>query len=154
MKKIKISGRTGFTLIELLVVVLIIGILSAVALPQYNRAVLKSRATQGFITLSALDKAQQEYKLATGEYTNDLDNLSIQFDDDSLLCAHATDTSYCQLNISSALMMEVRLGYPQGNERRWACMALENDNVANAVCKSFGGSFMYKNYGSNYYTMP
>ena len=60
--------NAGYTLIELLVVVLIICILAAVALPQYEKAVEKSRAVQAFTYLDAWVKAQQIYYLANGTY--------------------------------------------------------------------------------------
>lgn len=68
----------GFTLIELLVVVLIIGILSAVALPQYTKAVEKSRATEAITLLGNLANAEDIYKMSTGSYTGDLSLLDIQ----------------------------------------------------------------------------
>lgn len=60
--------QKGFTLIELLVVVLIIGILTSVALPQYQKAVEKSRLVQRIVTVSALYNALEMYRLANGEY--------------------------------------------------------------------------------------
>ena len=69
--------KKGFTLIELLVVVLIIGILSAVALPQYTKTVEKSRASEAVTLLGTIANGERIYKMANGSYTDVLDDLDV-----------------------------------------------------------------------------
>ena len=68
MKNKNKSRLAGFTLVELLVVVLIIGILSAVALPQYQKAVEKSRIAEAKTILNTMRK---NFQLCTLEYGTD-----------------------------------------------------------------------------------
>ncbi len=69
--------KKGFTLIELLVVVLIIGILSAIALPQYTKAVEKARASEAMIIMRSIADANKRYHMANGTYATLLSDLDI-----------------------------------------------------------------------------
>ena len=66
-KHLRVTHCRAFTLIELLVVVLIIGILAAIALPQYEKAVEKSRVSEAKIMLSSMYKAAIVYGLEGGQ---------------------------------------------------------------------------------------
>ncbi|MBR4592435.1 MAG: prepilin-type N-terminal cleavage/methylation domain-containing protein [Elusimicrobiaceae bacterium] len=69
-------NRKGFTLIELLVVVLIIGILTAIAIPQYEKSIARSRAAEAMLTAKTIIDAASIYAAtyrACPTTVNDLD---------------------------------------------------------------------------------
>lgn len=74
-------NKKGFTLIEMLVVVLIIGILAAVALPQYFKAVEKSRSSEALSVMGSISAAMERGRLvdANNHYPAALSELDIEF---------------------------------------------------------------------------
>ena len=79
MKNDTKSRFGGFTLIELLVVVLIIGILAAVAVPQYQKAVHKARLVEAFTLGKHFKDAEEVYFMSNGEYTDSFEELGVDF---------------------------------------------------------------------------
>ena len=138
------SGRHGtgwqraFTLIELLVVVLIIGILSAIALPQYQKTILKTRFSTIKSLTEDLRQAAQVYYLANGVYPSqsDMDSLDIQRPESS----HCTITAVyaiCYI-LDEAYKLQYQIPHDLQNRRR-QCVAFSTANLPNEVCRNETG---------------
>jgi type IV pilus assembly protein PilE len=71
------AGRSGFSLIELLLVVALVGIVSTVAIPNYQKHVLRSRRSEAQAFLSAAAQAQERYRSNAPSYADSLDLLGL-----------------------------------------------------------------------------
>ena len=74
------KNKSGFTLIEMLVVVLIIGILAAVALPQYQKIIAKSKSAQMYEAVSEIAKTAQIFYIVNGSWPSSFDDLDIDYE--------------------------------------------------------------------------
>ena len=151
----------GFTLIELLVVVLIIGILAAVAVPQYQTAVDKARYSKIIPMTRALKDATEVYYMANGTYSFTIGDIDIsgpagcQFPagDNIVLCE---DSWYDILNQAQNVMGFMGARYQTTTEqnayRIWLdnnnngkpagqreCVAYDGTERAHRLCKAMGG---------------
>ncbi|MGX9457953.1 pilin [Photobacterium damselae subsp. damselae] len=64
------KGQKGFTLIELMIVVAVIGVLSAIAIPQYQKYVAKAEVASALATMTGVKTNVEAYAVETGEFPN------------------------------------------------------------------------------------
>ncbi len=155
--------KKGFTLIELLVVVLIIGILAAVALPQYQRAVDKAKFTQAHLVLKSIVRAQRVFWLANGRYATNWGELT-DIDIPSPISGGGDTDTYIHFKWGYCFLSTANYGgcgiSNQARELQyWAsdsstCYAVSSNQRANEICQAVtsksqsqatlnGGNYLY-----------
>ena len=141
MKNISRRYIGGFTLVEILVVVLIIGILSAVAVPMYQGAVDKTHFSTMLSPTRSLKEAQEAVRMATGNYTTDTADLDVDLSQEALSYQIKTTANGDEFNVILATndkLPNVRLArYLDENlllQGQLHCEAKIGDERANKLC--------------------
>ncbi len=135
------KNKQAFTLVELLVVVLIIGVLSAIAIPMYQGAVDKSHWSTMLPGAKAIKDAEEAIKMTNGAYTDEMANLDVTMNNADLTFALLTPNNTADPNVirvTNSKLANVRLASYLDDNPKFAgqlhCEALKNDERANRLC--------------------
>lgn len=169
------ENKKGFTLIELLVAVLIIGILAAIALPQYRLVKEKAKFSEYINYVKPLYEAQQRYYLVNGKYAEDIKDLDItlpidscprtyvetkrlRYDCEGFFVGVMDYFSNVQSGKSSYILYVAFLkDYTAAGTNFYAgrkyCWAHSSQPIAQKVCESYGEKIGEASGGYIYYLM-
>ena len=147
--KSKTSCKRGFTLIELLVVVLIIGILAAVAVPQYQKALYRSRYAMLKTLTKSIVTAEEAYYLANGQHATKFEDLDVDMPGGKLNTStdnrYYYDWGFCVITATQAICQNNDIGLNHSyrflsgslepGSRVCTALSTEQNSIQNQICK-------------------
>ena len=138
--------KRAFTLVELLVVVLIIGILTAVALPMYQGAVDKSHWSTMLPGAKAIKDAEEAIRMTNGAYSDSMEDLDVTMSNGELLFSLNTPNNTADPNVirvTNSKLNNVRLASYLDQSPMFGgqlhCEAKNGDERANRLCEKLLG---------------
>lgn len=104
------KNKFGFTLVELLAVVLIIGIMTAIAVPQYRKSIQRAEAMEGLVNLKSIYESAKRYKAAFSEAPTKLLGLDVHFYDATSTTDSTFDLERYRYTFTNSYIKACRIG--------------------------------------------
>jgi prepilin-type N-terminal cleavage/methylation domain-containing protein len=169
----KVMNKKAFTLIELLVVVLIIGVLAAIAIPQYLRAIEKANAMQAVTIGQAVKNAVERVYLIKGEYPDNLNELDIEYScPQKFNCGYSKTAMTFTLTRKGENYFQILYGFDRRNEAPGSyvftmsdqskrklsglsyCAVGKDDKKGKELCAAIAGNAALYTVGDDYARYP
>ena len=132
---------------ELLVSVLIIALMTTFALPQYQKAVERSRATEAQTILENLAKAEERHLMSNGVYTNELKDLDVSIPTSTKHFTMTLTSEEGALPFTAKMERTIDGVTTSGNTKYALHISLDNDAQITRTCK--GTEFMCRVIGDD-----